>query len=89
MDEAIFRLQHNTAMIEQDAAYMRRDAEKNRRQWAVVLGLTPKRDGNMWSIVWGGFVDGVAAFAETPEKCIEAFEEEMKKTLPASEDHAK
>jgi hypothetical protein len=51
-------------------------AERSKR-WAVVLGLQPVQDGNMWWLSWGGLPEGVNAFAETPEACIEAFDKAM------------
>jgi hypothetical protein len=61
----------NYAAVDRCAA-----AERSKR-WAVVLGLQPVQDGNMWWLSWGGLPEGVNAFAETPEACIEAFDKAM------------
>lgn len=53
-------------------------AAEKRDHWAVVLGLTPKRDGNQWCILWGDdLASGVAGFGSTPEDAIIAFESAM------------
>lgn len=52
--------------------------------WAVVLGLSPIKDGNQWSILWGPNIqEGVAAFADTPEECLFAFERAMREKIAA------
>ncbi len=46
--------------------------------WAVILGLSIKRDGNEFCILWGeDLQSGVSAFGETPTECIVNFENEM------------
>ena len=46
--------------------------------WAIVLGLSPVRDGNEWCVRIGdNLVEGVAGFGKTPEAAIRAFESAM------------
>lgn len=51
--------------------------------WAVVLGLTPFRDGNQWCFLWGeNLQEGVAGFGESVEDAMWAFDKSMReKTL--------
>lgn len=54
------------------------DGHDKRRQWAVVLGLQPTRDGEQWCLLWGkNLMEGVAGFGDTPVAAIEAFERAM------------
>lgn len=65
---------HAAAIDESEAAY-------RRRLWAVVLGLTPKRDGNQWCILYGeNLQEGIAGFGGTPDAAMRDFE--MKFTDP-------
>lgn len=50
--------------------------------WAVVLGLTPKQDGDQWCILWGeDLQSGVAGFGSTPCAAMWDFEGAMSKEL--------
>lgn len=50
----------------------------SKRYWAVVLGLKPTQDGDMWCLLWGDNLQtGVAAFGKTPYEAILAFEKAM------------
>ena len=62
-------------------------AERN-SSWAVVLGARIFQDGNEWCVLYGeDLMSGIAAFGDTPEKAIAAFEVAMSApaTLPAEE----
>lgn len=49
-----------------------------KRYWAVVLGLKPMQDGDMWCLLWGDNMQtGVAAFGRTPYDAILEFEKAM------------
>lgn len=65
--------------IETEAAIYRELAEKRRSYWATILGLTPKKDGNQWYVLYGEDIQaGIVGFGYTPEEAIEAFEREMR-----------
>lgn len=57
---------------------MEADGADKRRLWAVVLGLTPKLDGDQWCILWGDDLQtGVAGFGDRPVDAVNAFEHAM------------
>jgi len=57
---------------------MEADAADKKRLWAVVLGLTPKLDGNQWCILWGDDMQtGVVGFGSCPVDAINDFEKAM------------
>lgn len=54
-------------------------------KWVVRLGLTPQRDGNQWSFVWGDNVqEGVCGFGASPAEAIEDFEWAMNVRIEAA-----
>lgn len=58
------------------------EAQRMKRYWAVVLGLSIKRDGDQYCILWGeNLQTGVAGFGKTPADAIQNFENEMYKSL--------
>ncbi|MFA4845768.1 MAG: hypothetical protein WC654_04375 [Patescibacteria group bacterium] len=55
------------------------DAAIRRAQWAVVLGLVPKKDGEAWCVLLGANLEeGVSAFGSTPEEAIYNFDKAMR-----------
>lgn len=55
------------------------DTALRKNAWATVLGLTPFVDGNQWCVLAGEDLQrGIAAFGDTPEKAIWAFDDAMK-----------
>lgn len=65
-----------TTLFENLAAY-------RRSLWVVVLGLTPVKDGDQWSFLWGSNIqEGVCGFGSSPESAANAFEVAMGEELP-------
>lgn len=59
------------------------DGANKRRLWAVIFGLTPMKDGNMWCVSSGPNIqEGVCAFGETPDHAIWNFEQAMYERIP-------
>lgn len=77
LPEHLHGFAYQAVIAEQNAAFAREEAAQRGKRWAVVLGLQPVQDGSMWWLSWGGLPEGVNAFAETPEACIEAFDKAM------------
>ena len=64
---------------------LEQDGADKRRLWAVVLGLTPKLDGDQWCVLWGANLqEGVAAFGSSPQEEVIAFEHAMYKSAAQS-----
>lgn len=54
------------------------EANRMKRYWAVVLGLSITLDGDQFCVLWGEDLQtGVAGFGKTPADAIQAFEESM------------
>ena len=73
-------------LLHQDfiAAQERLDAAITLSHFSIVsaLNLTPKREGNMWFILWGENIqEGVAGFGETPYKAVVNFNDAMNESL--------
>lgn len=77
LPEHLHGFAYQSVIAEQNAAFAHDEAAQRAKHWAVVLGLQPVQDGNMWWLSWGGLPEGVNAFAETPEKCIVEFDKAM------------
>jgi hypothetical protein len=46
--------------------------------WATILRLCPFQDGDKWCVLWGENIqDGIAAFGDTPEAAMFAFDNAM------------
>ena len=45
------------------AAVERCIAAERSKLWAVILGLKPVQDGDLWWLSWGGLAEGVTASA--------------------------
>lgn len=59
----------------------RQSCESERRSlWAVILGVKPVRDGDMWCCLYGDNLQvGIAGFGTSPEQAMYAFEVEFQK----------
>ncbi len=59
------------------AAYYRRKRAQFLARPSVMLGLTPRPDGDQWCVLYGeNLQDGVAGFGPTPDDAMEAFDRE-------------
>ena len=68
--------------IASEAVQLEADTARKRNLWAVILGLTPARDGNMWVVLWGeNLQEGVAAFGKSPFEAMMNFEKEMESEI--------
>tara|TARA_R110000851_G_scaffold86938_2_gene189288 strand:+ start:370 stop:630 length:261 start_codon:yes stop_codon:yes gene_type:complete len=77
--EELFEMASAALGMEYEASVESVIANQRRGRWAVVYGLVPKKDGNMWYVLLGQNLQvGIAGFGETPEKAIDAFEDAMK-----------
>ena len=64
--------------LAQDILVAEREGADRKRDWVVVLGLTPTLDGHQWCFLWGEDISmGVAAFGDTPYEAMLAFDKEM------------
>jgi len=60
------------------------DGADKRRNWVVVLGLTPRLDGDQFCFLWGkDLQSGVAGFGATPREAMLAFDSAMYAKAPA------
>lgn len=67
--------------------YTEQETAERKNKWAVILGLVPFRDGNQWCVLYGrNLQQGIAAFGETPEKAINAFDVEMNREIGETDD---
>lgn len=68
-------LEHETMINNNYASVDSRIAAERRARWAVVYGLVPQKDGDMWCVLSSrNQMEGISGFGTTPEKAIEAFD---------------
>lgn len=61
------------------------DGADKRRGWVVVLGLTPKLDGDQWCFLWGeDLAIGVAGFGASPVAAMADFDRAMYAALSSA-----
>ena len=58
------------------------EQEKADFSMIVMLGLKPRRDGNMWCFLWGdNLQEGVAGFGPTVKSAAQSFRDNLYKPL--------
>jgi hypothetical protein len=67
----------------QELISIEKDGADKRRWWVVVLGLSPKLDGDQWCFLWGeDLAVGVAGFGASPIEAMLDFDRSMYASIP-------